>query len=405
MRAPLPADEPARLAALHDTQVLDTAPEEDFDDIALLASEICQTPMGMVSLVDRDRQWFKAKIGLDLPEAPRELSFCAHTITGADMLEIPDARDDARFADNPYVLADDGLRFYAGAPVVLDGVHSVGTVCVVDHQPRTLTASQRRALRSLARHASVQLELRRHARHAGKIAERLRELDQMKDTFLVSVSHEFRTPLSSIAGYLEILLEGSYEPETERRFLGVMQRNSSRLLRLVDELLLVSRLTESGMDLDLVDFDLTEVVRAAVDGVRAEAEHRDVRLIDRSAAPVAVRGDIRRIGQALGHLLGNAVKFTDGGGEVVVRTHDGDRPGLTIADTGMGIAAKDLPNVFERFYRGKAAEVMAVPGPGLGLTIVKAIVDAHNGTVRLQSEPGIGTTVELTLPAARSLAG
>jgi signal transduction histidine kinase len=398
VRAPLPADEPARLAALLDAQVLDTAPEEDFDDIALLASEICQTPMGMVSLVDRDRQWFKAKIGVDIREAPRDLSFCAHTITGADLLEVPDAREDERFSDNPYVAADNGLRFYAGAPVVLDGVHSVGTVCVVDNQPRALTDSQRRALRGLARHASVQLELRRYARHAGEVAERLRELDQMKDTFLVSVSHEFRTPLSSIAGYLEILLEGGYDAATSRRFLTVMQRNSSRLLRLVEELLLVARLTETGMDLQLVDLDLTEVLRSAVDSARVAAEQRGVRLVDRSAGLVPARGDRRRLGQALDHLLSNAVKFTDPGGEVVVRAHHSDLPGVSITDTGMGIAEKDLPHVFERFYRGRAAEVMAVPGPGLGLAIVQAIVDAHGGTVRLESEPGVGTTADLTLP-------
>jgi signal transduction histidine kinase len=400
VRAPLPADEPARLAALHDAQVLDTPPEDDFDDIALLASEICHTPMGMVSLIDRDRQWFKAKIGVDFGEAPRDLSFCAHTITGAEMLEVRDARDDGRFADNPYVMADNGPRFYAGAPVVLDGVHSVGTVCVVDNQPRTLTESQRRALRSLARHASVQLELRRRARGADEIADRLRELDQMKDTFLVSVSHEFRTPLSSIVGYLEILLEGAYEAEMARRFLTVMQRNSSRLLRLVEELLLVAGVTETGMELDLVDLDLTEVLRGALESVRVEADQRDVRLVDRGTGPVRARGDVRRLGQALDHLLGNAVKFTGAGGEVIVRAHEGDRPGVTVTDTGMGIAEKDLPHVFDRFYRGRAAQVMAVPGPGLGLAIVRAIVDAHNGTVRLESEPGVGTTVDLTLPCA-----
>jgi signal transduction histidine kinase len=396
----VPADEPARLAALHDAQVLDTPPEEDFDDIALLASEICHTPMGMVSLIDRDRQWFKATTGVNLREAPRELSFCAHTITGSDLLEVRDAREDRRFADNPYVTGGPGLRFYAGAPVVLDGIHSVGTVCVVDSEPRALSESQRRALRSLARHASVQLELRRHARRADEVAEGLRELDQMKDTFLVSVSHEFRTPLSSISGYLEILLEGSYAADTERRFLSVMQRSSTRLLRLVEELLLVSRLTESGMDLDLVDLDLSELTRSALDNVRAEAEQRDVHLIDRGARPVPARGDVRRLGQVLDHLLSNAVKFTGPGGEVVVRPHDGDRPGVTITDTGMGIAEKDLPHVFDRFYRGKAAEVMAVPGPGLGLAIVRAIVDAHNGSVRIASEPGVGTTVDLTLPCA-----
>src|SRR4051794_22660264 len=172
MRAPLPADEPARLAALYDAQVLDTPPEEDFDDIAQLASEICKTPVGLVSLVDENRQWFKAKVGVDFDHTPRDLSFCGYTIHGHELLEVPDATADRRFADNPLVNADHNpIRFYAGAPVVLDGTHSVGTVCVVDSVPRELDTGQRRALRSLARHASVQLELRRYARHAGEIAD------------------------------------------------------------------------------------------------------------------------------------------------------------------------------------------------------------------------------------------
>jgi signal transduction histidine kinase len=395
----VPADEPARLAALQDAQVLDTPPEEDFDDIALLASEICHTPMGLVSLVDQDRQWFKAKIGVDASEAPRDLSFCAYTINGPGLLEVRDARADQRFADNPYVMAEEGLRFYAGAPVVLDGRHSVGTVCVVDTVPRTLNASQRTALRSLARHASAQLELRRHARHAGELADRLRDLDQIKDTFLVSVSHEFRTPLSSINGYLEILLEGGYDEDTSHRFLTIMQRNSTRLLRLVEELLLVARLTENGMDLDISDLDLAELVRTAIDVARPVAEARGVHLLDRSddgRAPV--RGDARRLGQALDHLLANAIKFTDPGGEVSVRTQSGGRPSVAITDTGIGITSKDLPYVCDRFYRAKAAEVMAAPGPGLGLAIVQAITDAHEGSLALESEPGVGTTVHLTLP-------
>ncbi len=395
----MPDDEPARLAALQDAQVLDTPPEEDFDDIALLASEICNTPMGMVSLIDQDRQWFKAKIGVDVSGTPRELSFCAYTINGSELLEVSDAREDVRFADNPYV-ANGGIRFYAGVPVVLDGQHSVGTVCVVDNVPRTLNASQRRALRGLARHASVQLELRRYARHAGEVADRLRDLDQMKDAFLVSVSHEFRTPLSSINGYLEILLEGQFDAGTSHNFLVTMQRNSNRLLRLVEELLLVARLTEEGMDLHLTELDLTGLVRAAVDVARPVAEARGVQLLDHTGDDLMpAHADRRRLGQALDHLLANAIKFTEPGGEVSVRTQDGESPVVTVTDTGIGIGSEDLPYVCERFYRAKAAEVMAVPGQGLGLAIVQAIIDAHRGSLALESEPGVGTTVRLTLPA------
>nr|WP_296064270.1 GAF domain-containing sensor histidine kinase [uncultured Actinoplanes sp.] len=399
MRASLPADEPARLAALHDAQVLDTPPEEDFDDIALLASEICGTPMGLVSLVAEDRQWFKAKVGVDLDETNRELSFCAFAIHGHDVLEVPDATMDVRFADNPMVLAEQApIRFYAGAPVVLDGTHSVGTVCVVDHVPRTLTPEQRRALRSLARHAAVQLELRRYARHAGEIADRLRQLDRMKDSFLANVSHELRTPLSTIRGYLEILLEGEFDGESSRRFLAVMQRNSDRLLRLIEELLQVAKQSDEGERLDLAELDLADLTHQVILGCRPLADHKQISLIDRTACPSPARGDARRLSQALNHLVVNAIKFTAPGGEITVDSNTEGEPQLIITDTGMGIHPADLPHVFDRFFRGPTADVMALPGPGLGLAVVKSIIEAHHGSIQVRSEPGVGTTVRLILP-------
>ena len=400
MKAPLPIDEPSRLAALHDAGVLDTAPEEDFDDIALLASEVCGTPMGLVSFVAADRQWFKAKVGVGHVGTDRELSFCAHAINGHELLEVPDTTMDARFAENPSVLAEkDGIRFYAGAPVVLDGTYSVGTVCVVDHVPRRLDDSQRRALRSLARHAAVQLELRRYARHAGNIADRLRRLDRMKDSFLTTVSHELRTPLSTIRGYLEMLLEGDFDGETSRRFLSVMQRNSDRLLRLIDELLLVARLTEEGMQLDVVELDLADLAHQVTTACRPLAEHKQVRLNNRATRPVPARGDAKRLAQALNHLVVNAIKFTSPGGDITVESFSDGEPELTITDNGVGIPVEELTHVFDRFYRCATADVMAVQGPGLGLAIVKSIIDAHHGSVHLESVPGAGTTVRLTLPS------
>jgi signal transduction histidine kinase len=399
VRAPLPEDEPGLLAALHDAQVLDTAPEEDFDDIALLASEVCGTPMGLVSLVDRDRQWFKAKIGLNIAETHRDISFCAHTIQGHELLEVRDAATDGRFADNP-TLGDNGIRFYAGAPVVLDGTHAVGTVCVVDHVPRELTGAQRRALRSLARHAAVQLELRRYARHAGEIADRLRQVDRIKDSFLAAVSHELRTPLSSIRGYLEMLLDDEFDAETSRRFLSVMQRNSDRLLRLIDDLLLVARLTEDSVQLSLAEVDLAELAHQVTSACRPLAEHKQVKLSDRTESPVPARGDAKRLGQALNHLVVNAIKFTGQGGEITVDADATGEPELIIVDNGVGIPADELPHVFDRFFRSASADSMAAPGPGLGLAIVRSIIDAHHGSIHVTSAPGAGTTIRMTLPRA-----
>jgi hypothetical protein len=162
MAVPVPHNEVDRLSALHAMAILDTPPETDFDDIVRIASEICGAPISLVTLVDADRQWFKAKIG-DLPidESPREVAFCAHTIMGRDLMVVPDTTADSRFADSPFVQADDGIRFYAGAPLLTTGGAALGTLCVIDHAPHRLNLDQMRALRALAKQVTELLELRR----------------------------------------------------------------------------------------------------------------------------------------------------------------------------------------------------------------------------------------------------
>ena len=169
MKATLPPDEELRLAALRQYDVLDTPAEPAFDELAQLAAHICQTPIALITLLDGTRQWFKARPGISVTETSRDTAFCAHTILDKEtVLEVPDATKDRRFADNPLVLADPGIVFYAGAPLVTPAGQPLGSLCVIDHVPRTLTAEQRAALRCLSRQVMAQLELRRQAR---KLAE------------------------------------------------------------------------------------------------------------------------------------------------------------------------------------------------------------------------------------------
>lgn len=161
MPAALPANEDDRLDALRELEILDTAAEPEFDDLALIASQICGTPISMISLIDRDRQWFKSKIGMKAEETSRDVAFCAHAITQRDLFVVPDATEDPRFSANPLVTADPKIRFYAGAPLRTPDGHALGTLCVMDRAPRKLTAEQESALRALSRQVEAQLELRR----------------------------------------------------------------------------------------------------------------------------------------------------------------------------------------------------------------------------------------------------
>ncbi|RYG64561.1 PAS domain S-box protein, partial [bacterium] len=157
--APLPPDERDRLEVLGRYAILDTLPEQQYDDLTFLAAQICGTPISLISLVDRERQWFKSRYGLEIDETPRELSFCAHAILGNGVMEVENTTLDPRFVDNKFVVEDPSIRFYAGAPLVAEDGAKLGTICVIDKAPHRLTSNQIRALEGLARQTVAQMEL------------------------------------------------------------------------------------------------------------------------------------------------------------------------------------------------------------------------------------------------------
>jgi PAS domain S-box-containing protein len=228
------------------------------------------------------------------------------------------------------------------------------------------------------------------------------EAERLKDEFFALVSHELRTPLTSIIGYLELVLEEDAIDAETRRFLEVVGRNAQRLLRLVGDLLFVAQVEAGNLALDPGSVDLAATAAESVEAARPRAEEHGIELVLDAGRLPDTKGDAGRIGQAIDNLVSNAIKFTPDGGRVEVSLRrDGGDGVIEVTDTGMGIADDDQALLFDRFFRSSTATESAIPGVGLGLSIVKAIVEGHGGRMEVDSEPGAGTTFRAILPLAQ----
>jgi len=234
--------------------------------------------------------------------------------------------------------------------------------------------------------------------------EDLRELDRLKDEFVALVSHELRTPLTSITGYLEMLVEDERDAlsPSQQRFVATASRNAQRLTTLVNDLLFLVQLDSGRIDLNRVETDLNELLLEAAEAATPAATGKQIELRLRADQLEPTVCDRTRIAQLIDNLVTNAIKFTPNGGRVeITAKQEADTIAISVSDTGIGIPADELALLFDRFYRASTATKNMIPGTGLGLTISRAIAEAHNGRITVQSTPARGTTFQLLLPAKR----
>lgn len=506
---PRPPDERQRLAELHSLNLIDTGPDHHFDVVTELASRHFDVPIALVTLIDRDHQWFKSCIGLDGNGTTRDESFCTYTILKDELLIVEDAFADPRFADNPLVLGDPFIRFYAGRPIHGPTGKRLGSLCVIDRKPREFSEADREYLdllgelidrdlqdaeltetfRRVAQSGAVMdlffeasptllcvLDADLHINRAnptwtsalGWSSEELagrgllslvhpddvamvahyfenpahpaddeapearlmtknghlkwvsfrpvgsntegvmfltardvtaaRAIQEQRDRIIGVVSHELRSPLAAIHGTVEMLEDGDFGtiPDTIRRPIRSISRNSSRMLELANDLVDLERLEAGGIPLNESSFSLAELLDDCVARMSDVCRQAGVGLT-MTADDSACTADRARLEQVLVNLIGNAVKFSPKGSQIeLTGGSDSTATAIHVRDHGRGIPDDLLPVIFDRFRQSDIKD--ATFGAGLGLAIARGLVEQHGGTLGVESELDVGTTFTMTLP-------
>lgn len=436
---PRPERDAERVAALHGYALLDTPGEPDFDDLAGLAALICGVPIAAVSLVDAERQWFKANIGLEAAETPRDVAFCAHAIAGTGVFVVPDAAADDRFAGNPLVTGGPMIRFYAGAPLVNRDGHALGTLCVIDREPRELGEERIAALAAIARQAVSLMELRRQAqalrtlvaereatqRARDELEGQLRHAQRLQSvgTLAVGLANEVEAPMQVVAENLRFveraalsllgLLGGTLNPtRSVQELIGrltaadlpfIESQLPRSLARCHDGIARVIRLIEamqrfSGSPGDMAVTDLNQCLR---DTLRVcEHDYRYVADVvtelDELPPVLANSGDMNQVFRNLIVNAAQAIEHTGRRGRIAVRTKCVDgRAVIRIEDNGCGIEDAIRERIFDPFFTTRAD----LDAAGQGLSIAHSIVvRRHGGSMNFESIAGLGTRFIVSLP-------
>jgi signal transduction histidine kinase/CheY-like chemotaxis protein len=435
-----------QLAALPQSGALDTRREKALDELTELAAAICEAPSAVVNLLAEGRKFFKAEVGFVARATPLDTSFCAHAILEEDLLLVPDASMDLRFAGSPLVTGEPHIRFYAGAVLKSSDGLPIGTLCVLDYRPRMLTGVQEQALRVLGRQVVVQLERRlldvqdRRTIKAERdravadlrasnetleqrVAQRTADLGQAEDALRQSqkveaigqltggVAHDFNNLLTVIRGSVDLLRRPGLSEERRQRYIDAIADTADRATKLTNQLLAFARRQSLKPEV----FDVTQSVRTISDMIRTLTGARVNTSLRQPSAPCYINADRSQFDRAIVNMAVNARDAMKGEGELTItvttasempamRTHQavrGEFVTVSLTDSGPGISAENIDRIFEPFFTTKGIG----EGTGLGLSQVFGFTKQSGGNVVVTSEAGQGATFTMYLPRVEDVPG
>lgn len=395
---PILSNEKERLAQLASYDIMDSPPEIDYDSITKIASEICDMPVALITFMGEERQWFKSKLGVDLTENQRALTFCGHGMEEPlKPLVVTDATKDPRFSGNPLVTGDYHVRFYAGVQLVNQKGYPLGTLCVFDMKSNDLTSSQLEALQVLANQVVRLLDLRKTVMELkGTQGELLQTIDHLKE-FDYMVSHDIKGPLRNMLLMAEAIETdyGSKLDDNGMQYLKLLSDSANDAISYVDGVLNYSK-AMYNLESNPETIDLNELLRTIVDQANAPSNIS----VELASNFPTVKSSKVAFQQIFTNLLSNAIKYNDKENGTIDISYSDDEKWhyFRLADNGRGIPKDKLNKVFSRFYMVDKKDSQRKGSTGIGLSIVQKRASELNGQIKVESELEKGTTFSFVFP-------
>lgn len=386
-----------RIESLKSYMVLDSDAEEEIDSLTHLASEICETPISLVSLVDNERQWFKSKVGLEVNETSRDLAFCAHAINETDdFFIIEDARNDDRFYDNPLVVNAPLVIFYAGCVLKSDQNLPLGTLCVIDHTPRNLSDLQIRSLKTISKQIMNLLNYKKSLRIQDELRLKLSQKNVELERFASVAAHDLKSPLTNIMGAANIFTQ-LYSTQLDQNgnfLIDSIEKSSQRLKLLIDGLLEFSKID-----------DVTLLVKSKISLPKIITDHQML-IGNRENVQVSLHSELETIetysvllDQILINLFSNALKYSNKKTAVIdlFVSEEHSHYLFVVKDNGPGIEKQHHDTIFNIFTIAGIEDQFGNRGNGIGLATVKKIVEKLGGQIYVESDGRTGTEFHFSL--------